>query len=194
MPLSLRIHGFEPVSAVNGPGLRAVVWVQGCTLACPGCFNPGTHPRGGDQVTVDDLFDRIRAQGPRISGVTISGGEPLQQRRAVLGLLGRVRAETSLSIILFTGYEWPQVRRMPDIEQLRERVDVLVAGRYRQDERISRGLRGSANKRVLTFGDRLRADELDAVEDAEVTIHPDGVVVISGIDPPVLQNQWGDQR
>lgn len=99
-----------------------------------------------------------------------------------------------MSVNLFTGYEWPRVRRMPDVERLRERVDVLVAGRYRQDERISRGLRGSANKRVLTFGDRLRGEELDAGEDAEVTIRPDGVVVVSGIDPPVLRGQWGDKR
>lgn len=194
MPLSLRIHGFQPVSAVNGPGLRAVVWVQGCTLGCLGCFNPRTHGRSGDEVAVDYLFDQIAGLGSRIAGVTISGGEPLQQRRGVLGLLGRIRAETPLSTILFTGYDWPQVRRMPEFDLLRERVDALVAGRYQQERRISRGLRGSSNKQVLMFGDRLHADELDAVEDAEVIIRPDGVVVVSGIDPPVFEREWSETR
>ncbi|MEV6630391.1 4Fe-4S single cluster domain-containing protein [Actinoplanes sp. NPDC051470] len=187
----LRIHGFEPVSAVNGPGLRAVVWVQGCTLGCPGCFNPGTHGRDGEEVTVDHLFERITGLGDRISGVTISGGEPLQQRDGVLALLGRIRAETTLTSILFTGYEWPAVRRMPGADLLRERVDVLVAGRYQRSQRLGRGLRGSANKRVLTFGDRVRADELDDVPDAEIVIRPDGVLSISGINPPTL---LGDVR
>ena len=75
---TLRLHGFEPCSAANGPGRRAVLWVQGCTLACPGCFNPRTHDRSGDQVGVDELFSRIDQLGDRIEGVTVSGGEPLQ--------------------------------------------------------------------------------------------------------------------
>jgi anaerobic ribonucleoside-triphosphate reductase activating protein len=56
----LRVHHFLPLSYANGPGRRAVLWVQGCTLGCPGCFNPETHRnRGGEQVTIDDLFNRF---------------------------------------------------------------------------------------------------------------------------------------
>ena len=58
----LRLHHFLPVSQVNGPGRRAVVWVQGCTLGCPGCFNPETHDAGnGNLARVDDLFTQIAA-------------------------------------------------------------------------------------------------------------------------------------
>ncbi|WP_171117643.1 4Fe-4S single cluster domain-containing protein [Streptomyces sp. Z423-1] len=179
----LRIHGFEPYSAANGPGVRAVVWVQGCTLGCPGCFNPETHARGGAETPVDDLFERIRGLGDRIEGVTISGGEPLQQREPVLRLLGRIRAETSLSAVLFTGYRWPEVARMPELAALRDRVDVLLAGRYEAGRRIARGLRGSANKTLHLFGDRYTPHDLDAVPDAEVVIHPDGRLTLTGIDP-----------
>lgn len=182
----LRIHAFEPYSAANGPGTRAVVWVQGCTLGCPGCFNPQTHGRGGGETTVDDLVDRILGLGDRIEGVTVSGGEPLQQRRAVLGLLGRLRAETPLSTILLTGYAWPEVVRMPDLDVLRGCLDVLVAGRYEQALRVGRGLRGSANKTVHLFTDRYTVDDLDAVPEAEVIISPTGQVVLTGVDPPTL--------
>jgi pyruvate-formate lyase-activating enzyme len=100
----LRLHAFIPRSRANGPGCRAVVWVQGCTLGCPGCFNPETHDfRGGQWVGVDELFERIRALQGTIEGITVSGGEPFQQRPALLALLQRVRAETDLGVLVFTG-------------------------------------------------------------------------------------------
>nr|WP_241266526.1 4Fe-4S single cluster domain-containing protein [Streptomyces scabichelini] len=179
----MRLHGFEPYSAANGPGTRAVVWVQGCTLGCPGCFNPETHERGGGETTVDELFERIVRLGDRVEGVTISGGEPLQQREPVLRLLARIRAETSLSAVLFTGYRWSEVTRMPEAAALCDSVDVLLAGRYESGQRIARGLRGSANKTVHLFGDRYALHDLDAVPDAEVVIHPDGRLTLTGIDP-----------
>ena len=90
--MRLRIHAFEPFSRANGPGVRAAIWVQGCSLGCPGCFNPDTHPfAGGELLAVDDLFRRILALGDAIEGITVSGGEPLQQRRPLLALLQRVR-------------------------------------------------------------------------------------------------------
>jgi anaerobic ribonucleoside-triphosphate reductase activating protein len=186
----LRLHAFEPVSAANGPGLRAVVWVQGCTLGCPGCFNPETHERerAGENVRVDDLFVRITRLGDRIEGVTISGGEPLQQRRAVLRLLERIRAETTLSSVVFTGYSWPELQCMPDLPALRDNVDVLLAGRYEQAQRIAYGLRGSANKTVHLFTNRYTLADLDAVPDAEVIIHPDGRLTMTGIDPPLVES------
>jgi anaerobic ribonucleoside-triphosphate reductase activating protein len=182
----LRLHAFEPRSAANGPGLRAVLWVQGCTLGCAGCFNPETHPRGGDDVSVAELFGRILALGEAIKGVTVSGGEPLQQRRAILTLLARVRAETSLSTIVFTGYAWPELASMPDLAALRHCVDVLIAGRYDATRRVARGLLGSSNKTVHLFSDRYTLDDLDTVPDAELIIRPDGGLVISGINPPRL--------
>lgn len=182
----LRLHAFEPYSRANGPGVRAVAWVQGCTLGCDGCFNPLTHPRDGSGVTVEDLFSRIAALGERIEGVTVSGGEPFQQRGPVLELLRLLRARTSLSAILFTGYSYDEVRRMPGAAELPSLLDVLVAGRYERELRRARGLRGSANKTVHLFTGRYALAELDEVPEAEVIIRPDGELVVSGIDPPGL--------
>jgi anaerobic ribonucleoside-triphosphate reductase activating protein len=60
-----RIHAVLPRSAANGPGLRFVIWSQGCTLACPGCFNPRTHPAGGEPRTAGDLAAAALAAGRR---------------------------------------------------------------------------------------------------------------------------------
>jgi anaerobic ribonucleoside-triphosphate reductase activating protein len=100
---SLRIHDFLPASRANGPGWRAVIWVQGCSLNCPGCFNPETHaPTGGESVPVDALVRRIVALAePSIEGV--SGGErgslDARHRRNV------ARAEFAIEGISISGGE-----------------------------------------------------------------------------------------
>jgi anaerobic ribonucleoside-triphosphate reductase activating protein len=187
---ALRINCFLPLSRANGPGARAVIWVQGCTLGCPGCFNPQTHRRdGGELVPVDDLFERIAALGNTIEGISVSGGEPLQQPRPLLALLRRVRQETHLSILVFTGYAWEEIRRIPAAETLLACVDVLIAGRYDDSQRLApenveeRFLRSSANQTVHLLTDRYRMDDLRSVPAAEVIVTAAGEILISGVDP-----------
>jgi anaerobic ribonucleoside-triphosphate reductase activating protein len=171
-------------SRANGPGVRAVIWTQGCSLGCAGCYNPETHPfAGGRPVATDDLFRRIAALGSAIEGVTVSGGEPLQQLRPLTALLRRVREETDLSILVFTGYRPEEVSRMAEAGVLLACVDVLIAGRYDRSQRLARELRGSANKTVHLLSDRYEMDDLRAALPAEVIITAEGEVVISGIDP-----------
>ena len=183
MTETLRLHHFLPASRANGPGLRAVVWTQGCSLHCPGCFNPQTHPaEGGEVVAVDELFSRIVAL-PDIEGITLSGGEPLQQRAAVLALLRRVRGETPLSVLVFTGYRWDELRRFPEADELLSCIDVLVAGRYADGRRVAHGLLGSSNKTVHFLTPRYTRADLDAVPEAEIVLTAEGEVLASGIDP-----------
>ncbi|GAP14547.1 organic radical activating enzyme [Longilinea arvoryzae] len=180
----LRLHHFEPLSRSNGPGLRSVIWVQGCTLNCPGCFNPRTHAsQSGQVVGISDLFERILAGAGQIEGITISGGEPLQQAPALLELLKRVKSETGLSTLVFTGFTWEEAARIPQIEELLDCIDVLLAGRYRSDLRIASGLRGSSNKTVHFLSARYNQSDLDQVPPAEVIIDPTGEIRFSGIEP-----------
>jgi anaerobic ribonucleoside-triphosphate reductase activating protein len=180
----LRLHDFLPASRANGPGVRAVVWLQGCSLGCPGCYNPATHPfEGGELMPVEGLFRRIAELGGAIEGVTFSGGEPLQQRLALLRLLRRLRSDTALSVLLFTGYRWDEVRRMPESDDLLSALDVLIAGRYDQTQHLARELRGSANKTVHFLSDRYGPADLGEVPAAEVVITPDGEILATGIDP-----------
>ena len=184
MPTSLRLHAFLPRSRANGPGTRAVIWAQGCSLGCPGCFNPQTHAlSGGEEVAVEELFQRVARLGPAIEGLTLSGGEPLQQPEAITELLARIRGETNLSVIVFTGYTWEEVTALPQAGSLLAGVDVLIAGRYVAAERVARGLRGSANKTVHLLTPRYSLANLEAVPEAEVFVGPDGELFASGIGP-----------
>lgn len=188
--LVLRIHGFLPRSLANGPGVRSVAWVQGCSLGCPGCYNPQTHPHSGGQlVAVDDLFDRMAAPETSVEGITLSGGEPLQQRGPVVALLRRVREETRLSAVLFTGYTWEEVQRLPEAGALVSCLDVLIAGRYDATQRLARELRGSSNKTVHLLSARYQMQDLQSASPAEVVIRADGQVMLSGIDPPAWRRE-----
>lgn len=180
---TIRLHHFLPKSWANGPGPRAVLWTQGCTLGCLGCFNPETHDNQGAPIPVQDLVEKILEQGKEIEGITISGGEPLQQRQAVLVLLEQIKSETDLTVLLFTGYRWEEVQDFPESNQLLANLDVLIAGRYIEGQRVASGLLGSANKTIHLLSNRYTREDLDAVPPAELIIGPDGTIEATGIDP-----------
>ncbi len=192
---TLRIHRIIPVSRANGPGDRMVVWVQGCTLGCPGCFNPATHdPAGGEEVRVSALLDlaaRLALAG-KIDGLSVSGGEPLQQIGALLPLCAGARA-LDLTVVVWTGFTPDQAAALPGFDALMEHVDLLIAGPYLAAQRIADGLRGSANKVVLRGRDaRLSPDDLADVPPTEVIIDPAaGTVDVTGIRPPRRARRGG---
>lgn len=105
----MRIHATLSGSRANGPGLRSVVWTQGCTLACPGCQNPLTHdPLSplGKEIDPDALAEQvIREAAPGTTGLTISGGEPMQQALSAYSFMCSIHARRpDWEIGLFTGY------------------------------------------------------------------------------------------
>jgi len=104
----MRIHAFLECSLVNGPGRRAVLWVQGCRLACRNCWNTKSHSiAAGCPVSTRDLARRVLREykAARIEGLTVSGGEPLHQITEVLRLLRHLKREApDLSAGLFSGY------------------------------------------------------------------------------------------
>ena len=187
---TLRIHNFEPLSSANGPGVRAVVWVQGCTFNCPGCFNAETHSYGGQPVKVAALAAQIITlyRARRIEGLTISGGEPLQQKRAVTELLERVKL-AGMTTILFTGYTEDEIGQMTNV-RFKKFTDVLLAGRYDQAQRVAASLVGSSNKATIFLTDAYDAADLAAAPEAEIIIKADGTIFLTGINPIVL-NQTG---
>jgi anaerobic ribonucleoside-triphosphate reductase activating protein len=181
---TLRIYHTEPSSRSNGPGWRAVIWLQGCTLGCPGCFNPETHPlQTGRIARIDELADWVLALSGKIEGLTISGGEPIQQITGLLPFLERIRRASNLSMILFSGYTWAEIQKMPRSRQLLSSIDVLLAGRYNPNLRLARGLVGSKNKSVHFLTERYSQADLDAVPEAEVIVTDHGEIIFSGINP-----------
>jgi anaerobic ribonucleoside-triphosphate reductase activating protein len=185
-----RVHAVEPRSRANGPGARFVIWLQGCTLGCPGCFNPATHDaRGGREVPVSELAAQLAAT-PGIEGLSLSGGEPLQQPAAAAALLDAARA-LGLSTLAFSGYTEDEIRALPGGPAVLARLDVLIDGRYVAGERLATGLRGSANQRIRLFTDRYQLADVESTPVAEIRIGPTGDVILTGVDPLKLPRRRG---
>ncbi len=184
---TLRIHGDLECSTVNGPGKRAVVWLQGCTLACPGCWNPQTHPKsGGEEVHTVDVAAWVCSmiEGNQLDGLTISGGEPMQQNVEVVRLINTVRAlYPELSIGMFTGYTESELDTgcLPDIitthswnqgvwAYMRTVLDFAVLGRYNQHKAVTdRPLVTSSNQQLRLYSKRHQLSEFGPLS-VEVTI------------------------
>ena len=181
--MKLRLHAFQPASRSNGPGLRAVVWFQGCTLRCPGCFNPATHdPHAGHDADTQQLAAEILALGDPIEGISLSGGEPLQQPEPLLDLLQRL-AGTRLSRLLFSGYTLEEITEMPLGPRILQELDVLIAGRYVASQHLAQGLLGSANQCIHLLSDRYQMADFTAVPRRELILHADGTATSTGISP-----------
>ena len=177
------VHVFERASRANGPGLRAVVWFQGCSLGCPGCFNHATHdPQGGYESHTETLAAEILAVSDQIEGISISGGEPFQQPAALLELLYRLDG-SHLSCLVFTGYTLPEVNRLPLGPEILRHLDVLIAGRYAAGQHLGHGLLGSANQQIHLLTGRYTLSDLSSVPRRELILHPDGTLTSSGISP-----------
>lgn len=182
----LRIHHLEPSSRANGPGKRFVVWVQGCTLGCPGCFNPATFSKdGGTGMPIDRLAEQVLSQQDSIEGITISGGEPLQQIQPLSAFLKIIKKQSQLSVLVFSGFTWAEIQRISGAQAALALIDVLLAGRYQADRRLARGLSGSSNKTIHFLTERHTLRDLQSIPEAELLINPDGSITATGIDPYV---------
>jgi len=146
-------------SRANGPGERAVVWVQGCTIGCPGCYNSFTHPHQSERITSPlDLANWINSID-NIEGITFSGGEPFEQSEAILRVIRLVNQnrKTPLSVFVFTGFEYNVLKSSSNdaVQNLLSLVDVLSAGPYIASERDESLLwRGSANQELIYLTNR----------------------------------------
>lgn len=152
--MEIRIAGIEPESIVDGPGLRYVIFSQGCTHNCPGCHNPETHSfYGGTVDETSRIVDEIM-ENPLLSGVTFSGGDPFSQPEPFIDIAERLRGK-GLGIWCYTGYTFEELRENGTESQkkLLSLIDTLVDGRFVLSRRtLSIPFVGSSNQRVLDLG------------------------------------------
>lgn len=177
--MTLRLAHRLSKSRVNGPGVRFVVWVQGCTLRCSGCWNSGTwDPTVGIGVTADDLIQQILST-EGTEGVTFTGGEPFQQARVLADVAEAVQ-RAGLSVFVFTGYTLDEVKQKgADAQRLLQHTDTLVMGRYIQSLAIEdRPWLASSNQVIYHQTTRHAAESL--VELCEMRIGPDGDITVTG--------------
>ncbi len=183
-PDTLNIMGYVDRSKVNGPGSRAVVWVQGCLRGCPGCFNPASWSFEINQsISIDDLADKI-ISNPGNEGVTFSGGEPFWQAPALAELARQVKA-AGLNVMSFTGFTIEQLRSIQapaGAQDLLAQLDLLVDGSYVESLAIHApdSLVSSSNQRVHLFNPTLQ-DRLNwASDQMEIHILKDGSRIFTG--------------
>jgi anaerobic ribonucleoside-triphosphate reductase activating protein len=155
----LNVAHICPATRALGPGLRAVVWVQGCCFHCPGCIAPEWIPwRIVRLMTPEEVVSELLAH-PEVTGLTFSGGEPMLQAAGLAAVARLARRQRDLSIICYTGFTLEQLRTNPPgpgVEDLLDAIDVLIDGPYIEELNDQQGLRGSANQRIHYLTDRLR--------------------------------------
>jgi anaerobic ribonucleoside-triphosphate reductase activating protein len=184
--MQLRVHAVMELSTVNGPGARAVIWVQGCSLGCQGCWNPETHdPLRGSRLDVSELLEWFAnvSREYRLEGLTISGGEPMEQAPAVLDLLCRLKAaHPAKTTGLFSGYT---ERELPESlwRAMKSHLDFAVLGRYNARRRSHHPLVTSTNQVLRLFTPRYSLADF-AAQSVEVRIDDTGLTQITGF--PVL--------
>lgn len=141
-------------SIVDGPGLRAVVWTQGCVHNCKGCHNPQTHDIcGGYEIDSKEIIFQINKLRLH-RGITLSGGEPFMQSEALIDI-AKESKKCNLDVWVYTGYTYEELidKKNPsyfnNINLLRN-IDVLVDGRFIESKKdISLKFRGSQNQRII---------------------------------------------
>ncbi|MBU7584022.1 MAG: radical SAM protein [Nostoc sp. TH1S01] len=183
-PGYLNIMGYVDESEVNGPGCRAVIWVQGCPRACPGCFNPESWPFEINQlISVDTLAEQILSK-PQNTGVTFSGGEPFWQAPALAALARKLKA-AGLNVMSFTGFTLKQLQSdsaPPGSQELLEQLDILIDGPFVESLAINspNSPVSSSNQRVNVFNPAL-ADQITwASDQIEIHILKDGSRIVTG--------------
>lgn len=192
-PVLLNLHAIATSCAVNGPGRRLVIWVQGCVRGCAGCANPEKQATDEHLLTpVTELLTQIQEAAPELEGITLTGGEPLEQAAGVLSLVRAVRQTTSLSVILFSGYRKEEIEAQPLGPDVLAHVDVLVDGPYESSKHLGSGLRGSSNQRLVFLTDRYTKRELESLPDAEILIRSTGEVEVTGLGADRLRDLLPD--
>lgn len=151
-----RIHSFQSLGTVDGPGVRAVVFMQGCPLRCVCCHNPDTWDiNGGTPTDVRDVFNkiyRLRAYFGKDGGVTVSGGEPLLQPEFVTELFELCRNAGIDCVLDTSGCAYSE-----RIERLLTLCDLVILDyKYTDDESYEKYV-GMKRERVELFLDRLEA-------------------------------------
>ncbi|MEG0229431.1 MAG: anaerobic ribonucleoside-triphosphate reductase activating protein [Oscillospiraceae bacterium] len=153
MECKIKISGIVQQSIVDGPGLRFVVFTQGCPHKCDGCHNPQTHDfNGGNYIEISQLLEDFDSN-PLLQGVTISGGEPFCRANELIPFAKEIKARNK-NIYIFSGYYLKELLTLgqtnKDIITLLKLCDFLIDGPFIKklyDPFLK--FRGSSNQNII---------------------------------------------
>ncbi|MBQ8790538.1 MAG: radical SAM protein [Ruminiclostridium sp.] len=156
----IRVGNYTVDTDLLGPGIRFALWLQGCNADCYGCIAPEMQDvKGGSLFSIEKLAEMI-ISSKNTEGITISGGEPLLQADRLYQLLKIVKtARPDYSVVIYTGFTIDQALTCENNEVSRlinELADVVIDGRYVDEQNDNKGLRGSSNQRIIHITDRYK--------------------------------------
>ncbi len=156
--IKLNVASIKGDSCVDGPGLRVVVFCQGCPHNCNGCHNPQSHAFGaGTNYSLEQIFNKI--QGFKLcKGVTLSGGEPFCQAQP-LALLAKKLKSNGYEVACYTGFVFEELLKNENthIMELLKNIDVLIDGRFVLSKKsLDLRFRGSENQRILDVNESIK--------------------------------------
>ena len=160
--------GIDKASISNGPGVRVVLWVSGCKIHCKGCQNPESWDfcagKLFDESAKQELFKAI--DKTYIRGVTISGGNPLDQPCEIFRLVTEIKNKfPDKDIWLYSGYTYDEIRSSREKFKGLMGVDVLVDGPYIEEQRdITLKFRGSKNQRLIDVNETLKQGKIITIQ------------------------------
>jgi len=188
--LAVRVAARVSCTTAEGPHARYALWVQGCSLRCRGCCNPEMFDAAGPLLSVATLIDEVEqaAHDEGIEGITLLGGEPVDQAEPLVELCARLRAR-GLGVLLFSGYTRDEMLARPGGAALWNVVDTLVDGRFDATQREGpegRRFIGSRNQQLHHRTERYAAPALwEGAARVEVHVDADGRVHAHGFPAPL---------
>ena len=183
-PSVLNLADFCPQTEALGPGKRAVIWVQGCALRCPGCVSPTYRPFIPASLFEPESLAEHILQLPDICGITISGGEPVHQSIGLTRVIDLLHAQRpEMTVLSFSGYTLEELQTRTDIPGIADylsRLDCLIDGPYfRHLDNGITGLRGSSNQKIHHFTTRLQDFDFEnTIRQPEIHIQNNQLVFI----------------
>ncbi|MDP4092762.1 MAG: anaerobic ribonucleoside-triphosphate reductase activating protein [Bacillota bacterium] len=160
----LRIAGIVRESIVDGPGIRMVVFTQGCNHNCKGCHNPETHDfSGGKEVSCEEVIRQMDSN-PLLDGITFSGGDPFEQAD-VLAEIAVIAKSRGLNVMTYTGYTYERlIAGIPERKgwaELLKLTDILVDGPFKIEQKnMLLKFKGSENQRIIDLEKTRQKNEI----------------------------------
>ncbi|MFI3226763.1 MAG: anaerobic ribonucleoside-triphosphate reductase activating protein [Clostridia bacterium] len=158
--MKIRVNGIVTESIVDGPGMRYVIFTQGCPHHCVGCHNPDTHDFGGGyDLEFEDVLAYLKSD-PLNDGVTFSGGEPMAQAEILTELAKEIKS-LGKTIMIYSGYTFEQIMNDDAMKGLLTYCDILVDGKFElATKSLLLHFRGSANQRIIDVQMSLEKSEI----------------------------------
>jgi len=179
----IKINYILEASKVQGPGTRFTIWVQGCSIRCQSCKNKDTWDfNSGESINIDTLATKIKKSSS--TGLTITGGEPLDQFDAVYNLITKVSNDKD--IFLCSGYTLKQINDDPYKRTILSCIDMICAGPFDETQICQSEWKGSRNQEIACFSKRaneLRQKHKPLKTEYRINKHT-GQVLVTGFTVP----------